>query len=110
MSKVVTISTTALHAALGGKGYEDTHICSIVTGLVSIWRVNENIEEITRSVVMSELEDDDLMAAFLWNSVSKELIEAGNYVRKLSTEHLLVRWSVVPFAIMLEFEDGIKTS
>jgi len=110
MSKVVTISTTDLHAALGRKGYDNDRICSIVTGLVSIWRVNENIEEITHDVVMSELEDDDLMAAFLWNSVSKELIEAGKYVRQLSTQHLLVRWSVVPFAIMLEFEDGIKAS
>ena len=110
MSKIVTISTTALHAALNGKGYDNEKICSIVTGLLSIWRVNENVEEITRSVVMSELEDDDLMAAFLWNSVSKELIEAGNYVRQLSQQHLLVRWSVVPFAIMLEFEDGVKAS
>lgn len=110
MSKLVTISTTALHAALNNKGYDNEKICSIVTGLVSIWRVNESVEEITRSVVMSELEDDDLMAAFLWNSVSKELIEAGNYVRQLSQQHLLVRWSVVPFAIMLEFEDGIKAS
>lgn len=110
MSKTVTISTTSLHAALNSKGYDNEKICSIVTGLVSIWRVNESVEEITRSVVMSELEDDDLMAAFLWNSVSKELVEAGNYVRQLSTQHLLIRWSVVPFAIMLEFDDGIKAS
>lgn len=110
MSKVITISTTGLHAALSRKGYSTEKICSIVTGLVSIWRVNENIEEITQNVVMSELEDDDLMAAFLWNSVSKELIEAGKYVRQLSLQYLLVRWSVVPFAIMLEFEDGIKAS
>lgn len=110
MSKVITISTTSLHAAFSAKGYTHEKICSIVTGLVSIWRVNENVAEITHDVVMSELEDDDLMAAFLWNSVSRELIEAGNYVRKLSMQYLLVRWSVVPFSIMLEFEDGVKAS
>lgn len=110
MSKVITITTTNVHAAFNRKGYTDEKICSILTGLVSIWRVNENIEDITNNVVMSELEDDDLMAAFLWNSVSKELIETGKYVRELSLKHLLIRWSVVPFAIMLEFEDGTKAS
>lgn len=110
MRKVITISTTNLHAAFSKKGYTPEKICSIVTGLVSIWRVNENVADITHDVVMSELEDDDLMAAFLWNSVSKELIEAGNYVRQLSMQYLLLRWSVVPFAIMLEYEDGIKAS
>lgn len=110
MTQVITISTTNLHAAFNKKGYTNEKICSIVTGLLSIWRVNENIEDITHNVVMSELEDDDLMAAFLWNSVSRELIEAGKYVRELSMKHVLIRWSVVPFAIMLEFDDGIKTS
>jgi hypothetical protein len=110
MSQVITITTTNVHRAFQNKGYTDEKICSILTGLVSIWRVNENIEDITNNVVMSELEDDDLMAAFLWNSVSKELIETGRYVRELSLKHMLVRWSVVPFAIMLEFEDGPKTT
>lgn len=110
MSKVITIQTSGVHAAFNRKGYTNEEVCCILTGLVSIWRVNEHIEDITREVVMSELEEDDLNAAFLWNEVSSELVSAGRHVRQLSLQHLLIRWSVVPFAIMLEFDDGLKTS
>jgi len=110
MSKVITIDTATVHRRFNDSGYTNEELCCILTGLVSIWRCNEHIPDITREAVMSELEEDDLNAAFLWNNVGIDLVEVGERVRALSLQHLIVRWSVVPFAIMLEYEDGHKTS
>lgn len=109
MTKTITIQITDVQAAFRKKEYTIEEVACILTGLVSIWRVNDNIADITREVVMSELEDDDLMSSFLWNEVGDSLVRTGLYVRDLSLKHILIRWSVTPFAILLEFDDGKQT-
>ncbi len=110
MKKTTTISIIEVQAAFKDKGYTVEEVVCILTGLVSIWRFNDHIPDITREVIMSELGEDDLEAAFLWNKVSSSLIQAGLYVRELSLKHIIIRWSVTPFAIMLEFVDEQQSS
>lgn len=106
MTKTITVDITDVQAAFKKRDYTVEQVACILTGLVSIWRVNDLIPDITREAVMSELEDDDLTASFLWNEVGASLTRTGQYVRDLSLKHIIIRWSVTPFAIMLEYEDA----
>lgn len=105
MSTTTTIQFPAMKQKFKAYGFTEAEIETIVAGLVTLWRCNELFEDITREVIFSELDLDEITAQSLWNDVCVEIIDVAAQIRSYSTRGVLIRWVSFSYAVMLELED-----
>lgn len=105
MSITTTIQFPAMKQKFKAYDFTETEIEAIIAGLVTLWRHNELFEDITREVIFSELDLDEITAQSLWNDISIEIVNIAAQIRCYSTQGRLIRWVTFSYAIMLELED-----
>lgn len=105
MSKIVTLVYPFTRGVFNRHGFTDDEVAVIITTMVTIWRCNDLIEDLTREIVFSELELDELTAQLLWNECGVELTTTGQSIRTFSLNAQLIRWVVHANGILLELED-----
>jgi len=69
------------------------------------WRVNDDGARITRELILTGLDLDELHALTLWNLLSNDLTEMARQVRWFALNNQLKGWSCAPVCILLEIEN-----
>lgn len=110
-TKMIVIPIPKLRNDFTSMGFSDNEIVSILLSMFTIWRVNELVEDITREIVFTELDLDELHATMFWNVVETELVCLANKVRHLSLCNQLHRWVIKSRFILMEiYENDDPTS
>lgn len=105
--EVVTHPISGLYQAFNKAGFDEHAFVTVLTGLIMVWRSNDLVEDLTREVIFSELDLDELSAQLFWNSVGSELTTVATLVRNFALQGKLIRWVVYPHTLLLELESEI---
>ena len=105
MSITTTIQFPAMRQKFKVYDFTDPEIEAIIAGLITLWRHNKLFEDITREVIFSELDLDEITAQLLWNDISYDIILVAQQIRTYSLQNRLIRWVTYSYAIMLELDN-----
>lgn len=103
--KAQTIPLVNVYEAFQQHGFTEDEITNILIGMVMIWQVNEPINEITKEVVFTECDMDELNAQLLWNAIGNELVRVAYLFRDVRNSQVLLRWSIQVRNIILELAE-----
>lgn len=104
MSTCETVTLGVLRHQFEAAGFDTHAFVTVLTGLITIWRSNDLLEDITKEVIFNELDLEELQAQVLWNATQQHLMTIAIRIRNLALAGRLIRWSVYPHSILLEVE------
>lgn len=102
---VTTIPLVKVYEAFKQYGFLEDEVTNILIGLVMIWRVNEHVDEITKEVIFTECDLDELNAQMLWNLIGTELVSVASLFRQMHSDHVVLRWAIHTYNIILELQN-----
>lgn len=106
-SEILTHPLGALRHAFESAGFDEHAFITVITGLIMVWRSNDLVEDLTREVIFSELDLDELSAQLFWNNVGSELTTVATLIRNFALQGKLIRWVVYPHTLLLELDSEI---
>ena len=110
MTRIMTIPLLKTNQAFRKVGWSDTEMPAILGWMFKLWRTNDLHADMVSEFIYTELDLDAFCAASVWLDAGQEIIEAGNTVRALAVQGVLVRWNVFARLVLVELDDDSSTN